>query len=212
MIALKIDKKNLKESWRFVVSKITCWILIWAPKSLKNLHFDWSIPVIFDLKKYGGILFLDTREWFKIWRKTNLWFGKYMRNLANFYQSNWKSQNWDFDGILLSKVENVWAENLQGSYVSWQSRLMQKSKKNWLVNSKLTWGIWQSLTRALENLKYLHFNCLPLTKVYNVWAKKVQGSYVWWHFCFQKREEEFGKVLPEHLKVSKLGLWWYSFS
>ena len=30
-----------------------------------------------------------------------------MRNLANFYQSTQKSQNWDFDGILLSKVENV---------------------------------------------------------------------------------------------------------
>ena len=30
-----------------------------------------------------------------------------MRNLANFHQSTRKSQNWDFDGILLSKVENV---------------------------------------------------------------------------------------------------------
>ena len=30
-----------------------------------------------------------------------------MRNLANFLQSTRKSQNWDFDLILLSKVENV---------------------------------------------------------------------------------------------------------
>ena len=30
-----------------------------------------------------------------------------IRDLANFYQSTRKSQNWDFDGILLSKVENV---------------------------------------------------------------------------------------------------------
>ena len=30
-----------------------------------------------------------------------------MRNLANFHQSTQKCQNWDFDGILLSKVENV---------------------------------------------------------------------------------------------------------
>ena len=30
-----------------------------------------------------------------------------MRNLANFYQSTRKSQNWDSDGILSSKVENV---------------------------------------------------------------------------------------------------------
>ena len=30
-----------------------------------------------------------------------------MRNLTNFQPSTQKSQNWDFDGILLSKVENA---------------------------------------------------------------------------------------------------------
>ena len=30
-----------------------------------------------------------------------------MRNLANFHQSTRKCQNWDFDGNLLSKVENL---------------------------------------------------------------------------------------------------------
>ena len=30
-----------------------------------------------------------------------------MRNLVNFHQGARKSQNWDFDGILLFKVENV---------------------------------------------------------------------------------------------------------
>ena len=32
---------------------------------------------------------------------------KDMRKLANFHQSTSKCQNWDFDGILLSKVEKV---------------------------------------------------------------------------------------------------------
>ena len=30
-----------------------------------------------------------------------------MRNLENFHQSTPKSQNWDFDGILSSKVEKI---------------------------------------------------------------------------------------------------------
>ena len=30
-----------------------------------------------------------------------------MRNLANVHQSTRKSQNWNFNGILLSKVENL---------------------------------------------------------------------------------------------------------
>ena len=32
---------------------------------------------------------------------------KDLRNLTNFHQSTGKCQNWDFDGILLSKVEKV---------------------------------------------------------------------------------------------------------
>ena len=32
-----------------------------------------------------------------------------VRNLANFHQGIWKSKIWDFDSIVMSKVENVWA-------------------------------------------------------------------------------------------------------
>ena len=105
-----------------------------------------------------------------------------MSNLGNFHQSTWKCQNWNFDKILLSKVENVWALNLQWSYVSWQWRMIQKLKRNWLVVLKLTWGTSQILTRALESLKNLCFNWLLVTKVYNVWATKVQRSYLSWHW------------------------------
>ena len=38
------------------------------------------------------------------------------RNLGKFNQSTLKSRNWDFDKILLSKVENLWAWNLQGRF------------------------------------------------------------------------------------------------
>ena len=48
-----------------------------------------------------------------------------MRNLANFYQSTQKCQNRNFDGILLSEVENpcdqsyiVSATKVQRSYLS----------------------------------------------------------------------------------------------
>ena len=95
-----------------------------------------------------------------------------MRNLVNFHQSKQKSQNWDFYWVLLSKTENVWAWNSQESYGSWQWWMMQNLKRNWLVSSKLTWGIWQILTPALENFTNIHFNGLLLTKVYNDWATK----------------------------------------
>ena len=41
-----------------------------------------------------------------------------MRNLTKFHQSISKSQNWDFDGTLLCKVENLLAQNLHGSYMT----------------------------------------------------------------------------------------------
>ena len=96
--------------------------------------------------------------------KLTIAFKNGMRSLANFHQSTRKSQNC----------------NLQKSYVSWQWRMMHNLKKNWLASSKLTWRIWRILTLALKNLKNLHFNGLFLIKVYNVWAKKVQRSYVSW--------------------------------
>ena len=88
---------------------------------------------------------------------------------------------------------------------------------------KITWGISWILTRALEILKKLHFSGLLVTKVYNVWTKTVQWSYLSWHceeLCkiwrktdlqFGKWHEKFGKFSLEHLKVPKLGLWWDPF-
>ena len=118
-------------------------------------------------------MFDGTEYWCKIWRKNNLCFQKWNEEFSKFSPEHVrKSKHWNSDGALLSKVETTWAYNLLGSFVSWQWRMMQNLKRNWLVSSKLTCGIWQILTRALENLKNLHFNGLLLNKVYNVWAKK----------------------------------------
>ena len=41
---------------------------------------------------------------------------------------------------------------------------------------------WQILIWALESLKNFHFNGLLLSKVYLVWAKNVQRSYLSWNW------------------------------
>ena len=38
--------------------------------TMKNVQ-----SIMFDLKKYRGVIFRDTDGWCKIWRKTDLWFG-----------------------------------------------------------------------------------------------------------------------------------------
>ena len=120
----------------------------------------WPKYIMFELKSTKELSFMTLKSNAKFEGKLICGLKNDMTNLANFHQSTWKFKNWDFDGILLSKVENLWAQKLQSSYVSWQWRLMQKLKRNWLVISKLTWEIWRILTQTLENLKNLLFNWL----------------------------------------------------
>ena len=140
----------------------------------------WAKYVLFELKKYREVIFHDIEEWCKIWRKTDLLLGKLHEEFCNFSPEHSKCQNWNFDKILFSKVENLWALNLQWSYVSWQWGMIQKLKRNWLVILKLTW-ISQNLTRALQKSNFF-FNWLLVTKVYFFWATNVQRSYLSWHW------------------------------
>ena len=99
-----------------------------------------------------------------------------MENLANFYQSTRKSQNRDFDGILLSKVENVSAV-LQTCYV-----MTMKNHANFEeeLTCRFKTGM-SNLTNfdpSTQKSQNLNFIGLLLNKVYNVSAKKVQRSYV----------------------------------
>ena len=76
-----------------------------------NLTGSFSTKYIMsELKKYRGVLSHYTEERCKIWRKTNLWFRKWHEEFSPiFTRKTWKSQNWGFDGIVLSKVKNLWA-------------------------------------------------------------------------------------------------------
>ena len=100
--------------------------------------------------------------------------------------------------------------------------MIQKLKRNWLFVLKLTWRTWQIFTRALESLKTLCFNWLlwpksilfELQKYRRVICHNSEEICKFWRktdLWFEKRLEKFGKFSPEHLKVSKLGLWWDPF-
>ena len=56
--------------------------------------------LMFDLKEYIGIIFMTLKEDAKFEEKLTYGLENDIRNIANFYQSNLKSQNWDNDRIL----------------------------------------------------------------------------------------------------------------
>ena len=78
----------------------------------------------------------------------------------------------------------------------------------WLEHSKIS-----KICTLIDclGLKYIIFDLKKYRRV-------MFGSTEYWckiwrktDFCFQKWDKEFGKFSPEHLKISKFGLWWDSF-
>ena len=44
----------------------------------------WAKYILFELKKYRGVIFHDIEEWCKIWRKTDLLLGKWHEEFGKF--------------------------------------------------------------------------------------------------------------------------------
>ena len=59
--------------------------------------------------------------------------------------------------------------------------MMQGLRKNWLLVSNMTWGIWWTSTQPLRSLK-TSLRWALLSKVYEVWAEKIQRSYLSWNW------------------------------
>ena len=102
-----------------------------------------------------------------------------IRNLVNFHARKRKSENLHFDGILFSKAYKLLDEKVQKSYVSSQCWCKIDAK----FEEKLTLGS-KTYMRNLVNFyanssksESSHSDVLILSKVYYVWAKKVQRSY-----------------------------------
>ena len=74
-------------------------ILTRALEHLKKLHLNGLLLTKvykFRLKKYKRDLFDGIQDWYRIWKKTDLWFQKWHEEFSPVR----KSENWDFDGVL----------------------------------------------------------------------------------------------------------------
>ena len=62
----------------------------WVSKIYTLMGCFWPKYIMFELKKYRGAIFHDTRVWCKIWRKTDLWFGKWHEEYRKFSPEQFK--------------------------------------------------------------------------------------------------------------------------
>ena len=163
--------QNLKGNL-FFVSKVTriWWILIWALKSLKNLHFDCSLLcTVYNvwLKKVQRSIFHDTEESWKIWRKTDLWFRNWHEEFCKFSSEH----------LEMSKLVFSW-DTFVPSRKCMSYKLNEKSEDELTCRFKIDIRNSVNFDLSTQKSQNLHFNGLLLTKLYNFWAKKVQRSYV----------------------------------
>ena len=138
--------QKLKRNW-LAVLKLTWgiwWILSRALESLKNFVLMgslWQKYNMFELKKCRPVIFHDTEEWCEIWRKPDLWLKKWLEKLGKFPAELLKLSKLGIWWDSLVQSRKCMTLNFTEGYVSWQWRIMQNLKRNWLVISKLTWVI-----------------------------------------------------------------------
>ena len=135
---------------------------------------------MFQLDDLREIRCHDTERWCKI-----------LKNFDSCLESSWKTQNLQFDGLLLSKAYKDLDEKVQKSqvswYVSWRWRVMQSLKKNWLLVPKLTIGSKNDMRNLVKfsatsgKSENLHFDVLLLSIAYKVSAKNLQKNYLSWN-------------------------------
>ena len=121
---LKNDIRNLVNfhgsSWKF-----------------ENLHFDvFLLSKAYKVLLEKAIIYHDTDEWCKVWRKTGSWLQKWHYKFGNFNTSCGKSEILVFDVLFLSMAYKVLPKKMQQSYLSWQWRWSKLWRKNHFLFEK----------------------------------------------------------------------------
>ena len=122
----------------------------------------WPNFIMFELKKYRGVMFDYTQDWYKIWRKTGLCFQKLTWGIWQIFTRALESLQIGTSMAYFCLKLKIYELKIYRGVICHDN---EEWCKNWIASSKLTWGIWRILIQALANLKNLHFTGLPLNNV-----------------------------------------------
>ena len=119
----------------------------------------------YEIKIQRGVMCYDNEDWCKIWREIDLSFQNWHEEFDEFWPKHWKvSKNF----ILMCSF--------------WAKYLLFEIKKS---TEKLSFMKLKRDTKFEEEsacrFKNFHFKGLLLSKLYILWAEKVQRSYLSWN-------------------------------
>ena len=110
----------------------------------------------FDQRRNERVIFHGIQESYKIWRRTNLWFGKWHEAFGKFLPEHWKVSKFGLSIDPFLEGRKCMSLKFTGELCVITMRNDTKVYWSLLVSSNVTWGIWQILTRAIKNFKDLH--------------------------------------------------------
>ena len=141
----------------------------------------------YELKIHRAIICHDNEELRKIWTGTDLPCQSWHEEFDKFWPEHLKVSK------IFTLIGSFWAKCTLFELKKFRGVIFHETEEGYkiwkgtdLLFPKLTYRIWQILTRALESLKDFHFNGLLLRKVYIVWTKKLDRIYLSWHWRIMK--------------------------
>ena len=169
----------------------------------------------------------DNEEWYKIWNRIDLPFQNWHEEFNKFWPQHSKiSKTCALMGWFWAKYIMFQLKKYTGVVFLCTQDWCKVCRKTCLGFQKLTWGIWQISTRALESLQIgtlMASFCLQLKmyelKIYrgvmchdNEELRKVWKGI---NFLVQNWHEEFDIFWPEHSNISKtctlMGFFWTKY-
>ena len=152
--------------------------------------------ILFDLQKCRGVIFHDTEEICKFWRKTDLWLEKRLEKFGRFSPKQLKVTKLGF-------WRDHFVQSRKGITLKFAEELcVMTMKNNAKFEEELTFHFktdMRNLTNfdsSTQKSKKLLFNWLLWPK-YMFELRKVQRSYVWWHWILMQNLKEKWLVLSK---------------
>ena len=132
-----------------------------------------------DEKKTEELCFMRLKSNAKFEEKLSLGSKNDMSYLVTFIVSSSKSENLQFDQLLLSIAYKVSAKKVQKNYLSWHWKKIQTLKKNGLFIWKMRRGIWWNLTWVVQSLKIFTLMWYFCRKYVIFELKRYRGIVLW---------------------------------
>ena len=178
---LKIDAKF--EEKPICCFKIDKNLVNFDPSTQKSPKFVlWLVPFVQSIK-YRGVIFHDTEEPCKIWRKTSLRFGKWHEDFCRFSPEHSKISK------ICTSMSCFWPKHKM-SELKTHRRVKFDGTEYWCKiwrKADLCFQKWHEefgrfSPEHVQKSKNLDFYWVLLSKVENVWTWNLQESYVSWQW------------------------------